>query len=122
MPPFASLSSVTPGCAYDYSQPGISQSSLRDHFRQEIGEEGVEHAATWIHRPHPLREIHPPLAIRSFDVLAFDKGALVEQGNPVALKGELVELPQESVPGGVVGARVNRIDGEDFLVVGLRQD
>jgi hypothetical protein len=51
MPAFASLFSVTPGRAYDYLQPGISQFSLRPSL--EVRGRG----ATWVHdfRAQPKR-------------------------------------------------------------------
>jgi hypothetical protein len=58
MPPFASLSSVTPGCAYDHLRPGISQSTLRAQSTTghgaPIANESVQRGRPitrhWIHR------------------------------------------------------------------------
>jgi hypothetical protein len=69
-----------------------------------------------------LSEVEPALAVGGFDVLAFDERTLVQQGDPIVLKGELVELAQEVMPGRVIGARVNRVDRENLLIVRVRQD
>src|SRR5579862_4142841 len=89
------------------ARPGIVLTRLR---RQQRPEERIDHPPIWIHRLHPLTEVQPALAIGSFDMLAFDERALVEQGDSVALKGEFVEAPQEGVPGNVIGAGVNGVE------------
>ena len=76
----------------------------------------------WFGGPDRRGELEPALAVGGFDMFSLNKGTLVQQRDAFALIGEVVELPEKVVPGGVVRTGVNRIDGEDFLIRRIGQE
>src|SRR5262249_10350736 len=110
---------VPPGYAQPFGRQALASRGLR---RQEPGEERVQHPLVGIHGPHPGGEVGPALAVGLLEEAALDAGALVEEGDALVLVGELVELPEEELPGALVGGGVDGVEGDDVAVVAVGED